>query len=269
MANISVQSLHYYPVKSLAGHSPQSWTLEKRGFKDDRRWMFVDTDGNFMSQRRYPQIVHWKASVDGNDLLITDRRDEQNTFRIAAANSPDRPHISVTLWNDKFEACWVDDPIVEELVVAMGISGARLVYMAEEQERPVDPEYAAKGDIVSLADGFPYLITNTASLADANEKMGEEMAMTRFRPNIVLKTDQAWAEDDWTALEIGNASFRTPKPCARCKLITVNQETGEQRIELLGELGRFRRVGRKILFGTNAIWDGGEAVISVGDSVSL
>lgn len=267
--SITIKQLHYYPVKALAGHSPQKWTLEDRGFKFDRRWMFVNPAGNFMSQRKYPEFVHWQASVEGEDLVISDRRDTKKSFRIKDATKTDRPLVSVTLWQSDFETCLVDDPIVEELVAEMGIGAARLVFLAQHNERPIDPRYANANELVSLADGYPYLITNTTSLADANERMGEEMLMTRFRANIVVETEMPWAEDNWSALSINGAQFRLPKPCARCRVVTINQESGEQRIELLGELSRFRRKEQKILFGMNAIWEGGTTEIKVGDRVEV
>lgn len=268
MQDARVHSLHYYPVKALAGHSPQDWTLEARGFKYDRRWMFVDAGGNFMSQRRYPQFVYWQASVLDQDLLIEDRRDPGIQFRIPGAARSNRREIEVTLWDDTFMVAWVDEPIVTALTSAMGLSGARLVYLGQEHLRPLDSRYAQAGEFVSLADGFPYLICNTASLDDANDRMGEALEMSRFRPNIVLETTTPWAEDQWTALQIGNARFRTPKPCARCRVITIDQQTGEQRIELLGELSRFRKVGGKTMFGVNGVWEGGAAEIRVGDAVA-
>ncbi|PHI19160.1 MOSC domain-containing protein [Lewinellaceae bacterium SD302] len=262
-----IHSLHYYPVKALAGHSPDSWKLEARGFQHDRRWMFVNPAGNFMSQRKYPEFVHWRASVVANDLVIESLRNDGESYRIENATGAEREQVEVTLWNDTFQAGWINDPTVDELVAQMGIGAARLVFLAEDNLRPLDPDFAKQGENVSLADGFPYLITNTASLEDANQRMDEKMAMSRFRPNIVVKSDEPWAEDNWTGLKIGKANFRTPKPCARCRVITIDQESGEQRIELLGELSRFRKVGRKILFGMNGVWDGGAQIINTGDPV--
>lgn len=222
-----------------------------------------------MSQRKYPAFVHWQASVEGEDLVITRRNDGNKVFRIKKANSLARPQLDVTLWSDTFTANWIDDPVVEKLVAEMGIGAARLVYLGKNSHRPIEPDFAKEGEEVSLADGYPYLITNTASLADANQRMGEEMKMSRFRPNIVLQADTPWVEDNWRDLSINDARFRLPKPCARCRVITIDQENGDQRIELLGELSRFRKVEQKIFFGMNAIWEGGTNQISVGDIVSL
>lgn len=266
---MKIHSLHYYPVKALAGHSPQSWTLEPRGFRHDRRWMFVDEAGNFMSQRKNPAFVHWQASVEEEDLVISHRTDVNKTYRISQAMRSDRPQVTVTLWDDTFTAGWIDDPIVKQLIAEMNIGSARLVYMSEENRRLIDPRYGKATETVSLADGYPYLITNTASLEDANERMKESLQMSRFRPNIVLSSTTPWAEDDWQKLSIGTTTFRLPKPCARCRVITIDQETGEQRIELLGALSRFRKVDQKILFGVNAIWESGDPEIRVGDVVGL
>jgi len=271
MSNYTVHSLHYYPIKSLAGHSVNSWELQPQGFKYDRRWMFVDQTHNFMSQRKNPQFVHWQAAVEGGDLVVTKRNDPTLSFRIEGFQTTVfGRRIGVSVWNDSFGAKLVKHRVVKELTEAMEIPGALLVYLDKDIRRPIDPRYATANEYVSFADGYPYLITNLASLQDFSNRVGEELAMNRFRPNIVVKTEQPWEEDQWKNLTIADQPFRLPKPCSRCKVITINQETGESRFELLGKLAEFRKVGNKILFGMNAIWEGqSPAEIKVGDKVTV
>ncbi|MEM9835554.1 MAG: MOSC domain-containing protein, partial [Bacteroidota bacterium] len=206
--------------------------------------------------------------VTGDELTFHDRREPEQVYVIEQARQGTR-QVEVTLWNDIFLATQIEHPLLASITAAMGVPKARLVYLAKDNYRPIDPRYAKPAEEVSLADGYPYLITNTASLKDLSDKIGEELAMSRFRPNIVVETQQAWCEDDWKQLQIGAHNFRIPKPCARCRVVTINQENGEQRIELLGKIAHHRKFGPKILFGMNAIWEGTEpASISVGDSVT-
>ena len=51
--------------------------------------------------------------------------------------------------------------------------------------------------------------------------------MNRFRPNIVVSGAEAFAEDDWKTIRVGDASFRSTKPCARCVITTIDQARGE------------------------------------------
>lgn len=268
MNDYRIHSLHYYPVKALGGQTVQQHTLEARGFKDDRRWMFIDEHGRFLSQRNNRSMVHWQAAVAGDDLVIT-ALDGQQSFIIPQARTS-AEKVTVTVWDDTFQADLIEVTKLTELTSAMNISGARLVYLGDSSHRPIDPRYAKAGEEVSFADGYPYLITTTASLADFSKRVGEELAMSRFRPNIVIETDEPWLEDNWHNLTIDGQPFRIPKPCARCQVITIDQATGVQRMELLAELAKFRKVGNKVMFGINGVWEGGQSsTLRTGNSVDL
>jgi uncharacterized protein YcbX len=80
--------------------------------------------------------------------------------------------------------------------------------------RPVDPGYGSPGDQLSLADGFPFLMISEASLADLNARLERPVPMNRFRPNLVVRGCEPFAEDDWRLVRIGPITFRVVKPCA-------------------------------------------------------
>lgn len=70
-----------------------------------------------------------------------------------------------------------------------------------------------------------------ASLADLNTKLPEPIAMTRFRPNIVVAGMEAWEEDSWRAVDVlsqagGAVRLLAVKPCSRCTVTTIEQTTG-------------------------------------------
>ena len=46
-----------------------------------------------------------------------------------------------------------------------------------------------------FSDGFPILITNTASLAELNDRLNAPLPMNRFRPNLVIDGLDAFDED--------------------------------------------------------------------------
>jgi uncharacterized protein YcbX len=52
--------------------------------------------------------------------------------------------------------------------------------------------------------------------------------MLRFRPNLVIEGSEAYAEDSWKRIRIGDVEFRVVKPCARCILTTIDPQTGER-----------------------------------------
>jgi uncharacterized protein YcbX len=142
--------------------------------------------------------------------------------------------------------------------------------MDDTRARPVDPDYAAPDDRALFSDGFPVLLTNTASLAALNTALPKPIDMTRFRPNIVMTGATAWAEDQWRRIRIGGVVFRVAKPCARCAVTTVDQMTGERpnKSEPLRTLGRIRRTADGVMFGQNLIPDS-PGRIAVGDAIEI
>lgn len=282
-----IHQLYRYPVKSLGGQSVDRLRPEGRGFRDDRRWMFVDADGRFISCRSVTSLLCFAAEVHGDALRFVRIADgtllgavpSSGTTSSGPLSSPGegavagaregKKSIEVTVWDDTFHATLIEDEAIPAIAAELGIPGARLVYMGAEDRRPVDPRFAKPGEEVSFADGFPYLITTTASLADLSQRVGEPLDERRFRPNIVVEANEPFAEDHWPALTIGQHHFRLPKPCARCSMITVAPETGEKNLRVLAELSAYRKTGNKVMFGMNACWEGGVGEVLVGDEVRV
>lgn len=264
---MKVSALFRYPVKSLGGQSVSSLEPRIRGFADDRRWMFTEPNGLFISRRATPKMAEFAAEVHGDELRFIRITTGEVVGAVAGAREGTRSK-EVTVWDDTFTATHIDEPEVAQIAETIGIPGAQLVYMDTGDARPVDPRYARPGETVSFADGYPYLITNTASLRDLTDRVGDPaLDVRRFRPNIVVFHDVPFAEDNWKALKIARHQFRLPKPCARCIMITQDPDTGARNPRIMGELVRYRKVGSKILFGMNACWEAGSGAIAVGDPV--
>ncbi|HPQ98182.1 MAG TPA: MOSC domain-containing protein [Saprospiraceae bacterium] len=263
-----VESLHVYPVKGLAGTSLLSAIPEPRGFRYDRRWMLVDPLGGFISQREYPSLAKWEASVDDDHLCISHRQDSGIRLEISLDHWDHQPRIPVTIWKDTVLA-HTSSTFVNEWLTKNLEFQCQLVHMGGNSHRAIDPAYAVPGEEVSFADGYPYLITTTASLADLSGRMEENLIMRRFRPNIVIGTNHPFAEDQWQRIRIGDHLLRLPKPCARCQVITIDPETTAINPAVLTSLAGFRKEGNKVLFGMNACWESGSGAIRVGDPVHV
>jgi uncharacterized protein YcbX len=128
-----------------------------------------------------------------------------------------------------------------------------LVVMPESSQRKMDPRYAVQGESVSFADGMPYVFIGQSSLDELNQRLEVPVSMDRFRPNLVFSGGQAFDEDEFTRIKVGEVDFQVVKPCARCVLITVNQQTGEKAKEPLATLATYRTVNNKVYFGQNAV----------------
>ncbi|RTZ60719.1 MAG: hypothetical protein DSZ32_03135, partial [Gammaproteobacteria bacterium] len=102
----------------------------------------------------------------------------------------------------------------------------------------------------------PMLISR-ASLDDLNTRLEHPVEMRRFRPNLVVDGCDAYAEDGWSEIRIGDIVMRVVKPCSRCPIPTVDPDTGEVSSgEPLQTLATYREKDGKIFFGQNVIHNG-------------
>ncbi len=266
MSGLTVSRLFVYPIKSLGGTEPDAAEAEAeaRGLRHDRRWMLVDDDGKFISQRRHPRMVLARARVEDERLVV-------HAPRMPALELPLRPEpgpaVRACVWGDELAAVSCGGDADLWFAEFLGTS-CHLVHMPDETERAVDPLYAGAADRVGFADGFPFLLHSEASLDDLNARLDSPLPVNRFRPNIVVAGCVPYEEDRWRRVRLGDVGFRVVKPCSRCAITIVNQETGEKGKEPLRTLASYRKVGSNVFFGQNAIPDG-TGRLRVGDAVEV
>ncbi len=263
-----LSELWIYPIKSLGGIALTEATVEIRGLQYDRRWMLVNDEGRFMTQREIPAMALLRTAIDHSMLLVHHKDSPSDTLNIQMdipMNTLER--VMVEVWGDRCKAALMPTAVNEWFSAVLG-ENVRLVMMPETTHRWADGRYAPKGQYVSFADGFPYLIIGQASLDDLNSRLQTPLPMNRFRPNFVFTGGQPFEEDNWSNFNIGQVGFRGVKPCARCSITTTDQETAARAAEPIKTLATYRSTGKKILFGQNVVWLGeGENVVRVGDVV--
>ncbi len=246
-----LSGLYVYPIKSCGGIPLEASEVDRRGLRHDRRWMLVDETGCFMSQRRFPRMALIRVRIEPDDLVV----DAPGMPSLEVPLQPPAGRLMLTrVWDDLVESLTVGDDADRWFSRFLDVS-CRLVYLPEESVRPVDPACGGPGDQVGLADGFPFLLISEASLADLNARLEEPVPMDRFRPNLVVRSCEPFAEDNWRLVRIGPITFRVVKPCERCAITTVNQRSATKSKEPLRTLARYRRSGKKVLFGQNLIHD--------------
>jgi uncharacterized protein YcbX len=262
-----VESLHIYPVKGMKGCDAGEAAVLAEGFAGDRRWMLVDANGRFISQREEPRLA-LIAVLPGADGKLTFHAPEMGDL-IATPQSGET--LPVTLWRDNLTGYLASAEAHAWFSRFLGMS-CRLIYQGATV-RPVDPRWSQPGDITSFADAYPLLVCTTASLADLGRRLGEPLPMDRFRPSIVVANDEPWAEDEWASIRIGCVQLDLTKPCARCSVTTVDQALGQRRSkEPLRTLATFRFLQvpgiSGVIFGQNAIARS-LGRIAVGDDVTI
>jgi uncharacterized protein YcbX len=261
---VELASLYYYPVKSLRGHELDSAYVQRMGLENDRRMMVVDPQGKFLTQRTLPRMALVVPLLNDDALTLTAPGIPDATIHFK--NSGARQIVEV--WRSSVEAVDQGEAAAEWLTKFLG-KPVRLVRLADGFVRRVNPKYAATSeDRVSFADGYPLLLISEGSLDDLNARVGTPLPMNRFRPNVVVRGCAPFAEDSWKRIRVGEVEMAVVKPCARCAITTIDQESAGKSMEPLRTLATFRKVNGKVMFGQNVI-PLNEGRIEVGASVEV
>lgn len=258
----SLASIHIYPVKSLGGFSLPQVRLTDRGLEHDRRWMLIDPEGRFLSQRECREMACLHCAPAAAGFRITDVRSGAS-IQLPWELQEGEP-VQAQVWDDAVELLLADEAVHRWFSAALQ-RPLRLAYMPERTLRRTDPRYATVP--VALNDAFPCLIISQASLDDLNARLPHPVPMERFRPNLVIAGGTAYQEDQWSDKRIGQVPFKFVKPCARCVIPNTDQCTAERGQEPLRTLAGYRANGHKVLFGMYATF-GGSGKLQVGDLVN-
>jgi uncharacterized protein len=231
----SVENLHIYPLKSGAGIAVETARLEPEGLVGDRRMMVVDEGGNCLTARALPKLMQVRAYLDRDEVFLT----APGMPALGFFRSSLQQAGTVSIWDDTVVALDAGDEAAQWLSDFLG-KQSRLVLKGEQTHRPLG---LGAGGTVSFADTAPLLLTNAASLADLNRFLDSEVAMERFRPNLVVTGPPAYDEDGWAMVRIGAVEFEVAGACDRCVMVTLDPRSGESRAdhEPLAMLGRQRR----------------------------
>lgn len=256
-----VKELYIYPIKSLAGIRIESAKAEEMGFENDRRWMLIDEQNQFITQRKHPNLSQFYPEIAVDKIIIS----HQNiTHEFFIEESLEEPILS-TVWDDETKVFEVNKATSKWFSEALGFE-CKLVKIANNGDRK---HHSSKLDTtlnVSLADGYPYLLIGTESLNFLNEKLDEKITIARFRPNIVIRSLIAHEEDSFENFQIGNVKFKNAKPCGRCIMVNNDPKNGAVKKEPLKTLSTYRKVANSIHFGANILCLN-EGEIRVGDAL--
>ncbi|MEY3609140.1 MAG: hypothetical protein RLZZ447_1928 [Verrucomicrobiota bacterium] len=269
-----LRGIHVYPVKSLGGCAVQEAEVDALGLVGDRRFLVVDSEGRFLTQRTLPRMALIATQLDAATLTLTAAG--AGSVAVSRAPDPAAPLVAVTVW--KSEGLLAEDcgaAAAEWLGRFLGVAW-RLVRIGPAFRRPVRrvPGELAATPLVGFADAYPFLLASEASRADLNDRLvagGEEpLPWDRFRANLIIEGCAAFAEDTWPRVRIGAIDFLAAGPCARCAVTTTDQLTGERGVEPLRTLATYRRdprVPEDVNFGQNLIHLTVGGRLRVGDAV--
>jgi uncharacterized protein len=266
-SSVRLTGIYIYPVKSLRGVRLDEVTLENGRLPGDRLWILVDENGRFMHQRDFAQMARVAAAITPLGMRAsTDGLPDLPVSRPDPARASESRLSHVRLWRRSAPVVHVSREADEWFTEALGVRCRLLAFVPGAPALNV-PDYEVHS---SLQDATPFHLTSEDSLADLNGRMASPVPMNRFRPNLVVRGADAYAEDRWHRIAIGGHVFRWIKPCTRCVMTTTDQETGSRdRREPLFTLSTYRRLGSEVVFGHYVVAETLEGPLRVGDQVSI
>lgn len=276
-----------YPIKSCAGMAVAAATLHESGLVaegvHDREWMLVTEDGRFLTQREFPRMALIRPCPDGAVLRV--RVPALPDLLLPLAWDAQSPARRVAIWDDLVDAADCGNEAAAWFSEAIGAS-CRLVRFRRETVRPTSLKWT--GGVPSqarFADGYPLLLIGQASLDDLNARLRAAgraaLPMDRFRPNLVAEGLEAFEEDyvaelRWASADgaaAGPVAIRPVKPCARCPIPSIDQDTGLPGPDPLDILQAYRanpRLDGAVCMGMNCIVTAGAgSLLRVGQKLDV
>ncbi|MGH8713729.1 MAG: MOSC domain-containing protein [Casimicrobiaceae bacterium] len=247
----AIAGLFVYPVKGCRGIALPSARVTERGFEHDREWMIVDVAGRFVTQRTEPRLASIATAITASSLDLTAPGADPLQVPL------DRAGIAgpVTVWRDTVPG--IDQGRAAAAWLSARLGGEyRLVRFDAAARRHCNRAFAGtSGAHIAFADGYPALVLSQASLDDLNARLAAPLPVDRFRPNLLLSGLDAYDEDFIDELRCGKVALKMVKPCTRCAVTMIDQQTLERGVEPLRTLAGYRHnaVLDGVAFGMNAI----------------
>jgi uncharacterized protein YcbX len=268
MPPVTIKDLIFYPIKSCGGTHVAQADIVPTGLAHDRRWMVVNADGLFVTQRERPELALVTPTVDGDELVLHAPGMEAASVPFGAR----RELLTVEIFGERYPALATTD-IADRWFSAYLKAPHRLVAFDDGILRKGGVQYPSRDEAPTMfPDNFGILAISEASLADVNGRMSAGVPMNRFRPNIVLSGLQAFEEDYLTRITAPDAILRFVDLCFRCNLTTIDQETSSIGEEPLKTLMSYRVDPKTsgVKFGAYFSIDGdGTGQLRVGEPVDV
>lgn len=243
---IETADIYIYPVKSLGQVQCSEIKLSNYGLEDDRRWMIVDKDGNMVTQREYPTLNLIRCSLSKYGYSLINSQNKTETVEIFS-NEELGPPIRVKVWKTELLA-YKTQALASEWISEY-LKGHFTLVAALPMSRMKKNSFLTKEHELKFQDAYPIHIVNAASVEKLSDWCGLQLSAMQFRPNMIIKLREAFAEDIQEEFVINGIVFEKVKKCERCVISTI--KPGEDKInkEPLYTLSKKRKVGNAVNFG--------------------
>ena len=225
MADLCVSGLNVFPIKSCKASRVQEIVVDSYGVVGDRRFMIVDGNNRFVSQRKFPQLATVSVAFeDGGKVMHVTAPSLSRDLRLVPVCEGERL-VEVTLWESTVMVVDQGDEAASWFTELIGVGGlyCRLVASAEKESDKfvrfvTNLPPSLKGRLppmqLALADAGPVSIISEASLVDLNRRLmertgeAEGVPLKQFRMNIEISgCGQPYEEDEWLIVKIGDVPF--------------------------------------------------------------
>lgn len=223
-----ITEIHTFPIKSCAAINKEIAECDELGLRineyiHDRVFMITKCDKQFVTGRTYPKLLLIKPSVDENILTLT--IPDGSTVNVNVEKLLTMKTEIAQVWQETIDSVDAGDDVAKFIskFILDKDDGFRLVFFPKNYStRHIDKrfkEYKNMRQIDSgaLVDKTAYVLINQRSIDDLNSKIeNSTIKALQFRPNIVIDGPEAYAEDKWDWIRIGDeVIFRTLRPCTR------------------------------------------------------
>ncbi|KAE8746180.1 Mitochondrial amidoxime reducing component 2-like [Frankliniella occidentalis] len=295
----TLSELALFPLKSGRPLYTDSLLATREGVCQgalrDRVFVAVNRNGCFVSGRTHPGLMKIDVkAVPKDGKSLDDVVFEFHSSRVPTPLKVDpadlagfaKKKISVQGTSVSAVDCgdeaaaWIRRATVDAEVhgEATAIADLRLAFFPSQRTDRAPYKVASPEVMGIYSDMTAYHLTTSSSLAALNAKLDSPVTTLNFRPNFLVDGTNAFEEDGWSWVRIGDkAVFRVVMPCGRCLLTTVDPETGvkAENVEPLRTLNAIRKPnaeqtkkmgGNSGMFGIRlGIHSMGQ--VSVGDAV--
>lgn len=302
----TIAQLWVYPIKSCAGIRKAQAELTDTGLAWDRAFMVVDAHHEMVTQRDVPRmaLIQPELNTAPNvmqmtvraagmaDLVLPLALPDDATQAQAGLHKKTMARTTVRVWDDEVPAFDMGDDAARWLTEFLGsaaqasLGALRLVRFDTAHARVASRTWTHEHTAFNqFSDGFPILVTSTASLDELNRRLlaqgNAQVDMRRFRANVVLSGVDAHDEDRVAELRMamtsihavpGDVVLKLVKPCPRCPIPNIDPDTAHTSPLVGDTLQGYRqdpRLDGKITFGMNAMpLQGVGQVLRVGQPVT-
>ena len=241
-------ALRIFPIKGAHAVSIKEAVVTPIGLADDRRYMVVDQNGLFQSQRKIPQMTQIEVALLLDGLQVQFPK----LSRLFIPRGKTQAKMKVKVWATEFEA-WHIDPAIDQWFSDALHTNVKFVWMGDDCPRKIDSLFSDEDRSMNCADASPITLNNVQSLQAIANSYPEKLPIDRFRNNITIDGTDAWEEESWQKVQIGSAKFKVLLPCGRCQVPSIDQETGKVPKNPIAVLETIRKVRNNGNFGIHMI----------------